>query len=53
MIDIIINGEHCKIVKNKQMFNCYNVLFYGFTYIENKRYKKYLNAEGMFYLIED
>lgn len=53
MIDVIINGESYRLVKNKNMFACVNVLFYGYTYFENKRYKKYVNAEGRFYLVED
>lgn len=53
MINIIIDNIEYKLVKNKAMFNCYNVLFYGYTYIENKRYKKYVNCNGNFYLVED
>ena len=53
MIRVIINGESYILVKNRQIFNCYNVLFYGFTYYENKRYKKYINCNGDFYLVED
>lgn len=53
MIDVIINGESYRLVKNKAMFNCYNVLFYGFCYYNNRRYKKYINCEGRFYLVED
>ena len=53
MIDVIINGEKYKLVKNKKLFACVNVLFYGFTYYENKRYKKYVNCSGNFYLVED
>ena len=53
MIDIIINGNNYRLVKNKNMFACVNVLFYGFMFYENRRYKKYLNCEGIFYLVED
>lgn len=53
MIDITINGVNYRLVKNKAMFNCYNVLFYGFIYIDNRRYKKYINCNGNFYLVED
>lgn len=53
MIDININGTNYKLVKNKKLFNCYNVLFYGFMFIDNRRYKKYVNCNGNFYLVED
>ena len=53
MIDFIYNGNKYKLVKNKQMFNCINVLFMGLLFIENKRYRKYIGASGAVYLVED
>ena len=40
------------MVINKTLFNCINVLFMGFIFIENKRYKKYMNCKGSIYLVE-
>lgn len=53
MIDILIDGVKYRLVKNKRLFACVNVLFYGYMFIEHKRYKKYLNCNGNFYLVED
>lgn len=53
MIDFIYNGNCYRLVKNKAMFNCINVLFMGLLFIENKRYKKYINCSGVVYLVED
>lgn len=52
MIDIIFNGVKYKLVKNKNLFNCYNVLFMGYIFIENRRYKKYIGAGKNIYLLE-
>lgn len=52
MIDFIYNGDSYKLVKNQAMFNCVNVLFMGLLYVENKRYKKYIGASGVVYLVE-
>ena len=53
MIDILIDGIKYRLVKNKNLFACVNVLFYGYMFIEGRRYKKYLNCSGNFYLVED
>ena len=52
MIDFIFNGVKYKLVINKNLFNCYNVLFIGYIFIENKRYKKYFGASKNIYLLE-
>ena len=52
MVDITIDGIQYKIVLNKNLFNCYNVLFMGYIFIENKRYKKYIGANKNIYLLE-
>lgn len=52
MLDIIYNGNKYKLIKNKSLFNCVNVLFMGFMFIENVRYKKYVSASNTVYLIE-
>lgn len=52
MFDIIYNGNSYKLIKNKSLFNCINVLFMGFIFIDNVRYKKYLSANNICYLIE-
>lgn len=52
MIDIVFNGNNYKLVKNKKLFNCYNVLFMGYIFIDNTRYKKYMGASGVVYLLE-
>ena len=52
MIDIILNGNKYKMILNKNLFNCMNVLFMGFIFWENKRYKKYISASNTVYLIE-
>ena len=52
MIDFIYNGNSYRLVKNKAMFNCINVLYMGILFIENKRYKKYINCSGVVYLVE-
>lgn len=53
MIDFFYDGVNYRLVKNKALFNCVNVLFMGIIFIEHKRYKKYINCEGKFYLLED
>lgn len=52
MIDFVYNGNKYKLVKNKNLFACINVLFAGFIFIENIRYKKYLNCNNDCYLVE-
>lgn len=52
MLDVIINGNKYKMILNKNLFNCINVLFMGFIFYENKRYKKYVSANRTVYLIE-
>ena len=52
MIDIVFNGNNYKLVKNKKLFNCYNVLFMGYIFIDSIRYKKYMGASGIAYLLE-
>ena len=52
MIDFVYNGTNYKLVKNKNLFECINVLYAGVIFIENKRYKKYMNCNGNIYLIE-
>ena len=39
------------MIINENLFNCINVLFMGFIFIENKRYKKYISASNTCYLI--
>lgn len=39
MIDYIYNGTRYKMILNENLFNCINVLFMGYIFIENKRYK--------------
>jgi hypothetical protein len=53
MIDFIYNGNKYKLVKNRALFQAVNVLFMGLLFIENKRYKKYINCAGVVYLVED
>ena len=52
MVDFIYNGHIYKMVINKNMFKCVNVLFMGYLFIENKRYKKYISASKTCYLVE-
>lgn len=52
MIDFNYNGMSYKLVKNKAMFNCINVLFAGYMFIEGRRYKKYINCNNQYYLVE-
>ena len=52
MLDFNYNGVSYTLVKNTALFNCINVLFAGIVYIENKRYKKYINCNNKIYLIE-
>lgn len=52
MIEYNYNGINYIMVINKALFNCINVLFMGFIFIENKRYKKYINSKGSIYLLE-
>ena len=52
MIDFIYNGVSYTLVKNKKLFNCYNVLFMGYFYIGNITYKKYQSANKKIYLVE-
>ena len=53
MLDFEYNGTNYRLVKNKALFNCYNVLFAGYMYIESRRYKKYVSANNVCYLVED
>lgn len=39
MIDYVYNGNTYKMVLNKNLFACVNVLFMGFLFIEGKQYK--------------
>ena len=52
MIDYVYNGNTYKMVLNKNLFACVNVLFMGFMFIEGRRYKKYLSANKTCYLVE-
>ena len=52
MIDFVYNGNTYKMVMNKAMFNCINVLFMGYLFIEGKRYKKYISASKTCYIVE-
>lgn len=52
MLDIEYNGNKYKLVVNSALFNCMNTLFAGFLFIENKRYKKYINYNKIIYLLE-
>lgn len=52
MIDIIYNGNKYRLIKNKALFNCVNVLFMGVIFIDNICYKKYINCSGVVYLVE-
>lgn len=52
MIDFIYNGTCYRLVKNKKLFNSVNVLFMGIMFIEHRRYKKYVNSNGLIYLVE-
>ena len=51
MIDIIINGSKYKMILNENLFSCINVLFMGFMFYENIRYKKYISANNICYLV--
>jgi len=52
MVDFVYNGNTYKMVLNKNLFYCKNVLFMGILFIENKRYKKYISANNTIYLLE-
>lgn len=52
MVDFIYNGNTYKMVLNKNLFACVNVLFMGYLFIEGRRYKKYLSASKTCYLVE-
>lgn len=52
MIDIEYNGNKYKLVVNRALFNCMNTLFVGFIYLSGKQYKKYINCNKEFYLLE-
>jgi hypothetical protein len=52
MLDFNYNGVTYTLVKNTALFKCVNVLFMGIIFIENKRYKKYVNANSKIYLLE-
>lgn len=52
MLDIEYNGNKYKLVVDSALFDCMNVLFVGFLFIENKRYKKYINCNKIMYLLE-
>lgn len=52
MIDIEYRGNSYRLILNKNLFNCLNVLFVGYLFIENKRYKKYINCNKIIYLLE-
>ena len=52
MIDFVYNGNTYKMVMNKRLFNCVNVLFMGYLFIEGKRYKKYISASKTCYIVE-
>lgn len=52
MIDIEYKGINYRLILNKNLFNCLSVLFVGYLFIENKRYKKYVNYNKDFYLLE-
>ena len=52
MLDFNYNGVSYTLVKNTALFKCINVLFAGVVYIENRRYKKYINCNNKIYLIE-
>jgi len=52
MIDFVYNGINYRLVKDTQVFRCVNVLYMGVMFIEQKRYKKYVNSNGTIYLVE-
>lgn len=52
MIDIVYNGNKYKLVLNKKLFDCVNVLFAGFLFMDGKQYKKYINCNKNIYLVE-
>ena len=52
MVDFVYNGNSYKMVVNKNLFAGVNVLFMGYMFIENKRYKKYISANNTCYLVE-
>lgn len=52
MIDYFYNGDYYKMVVNKKLFACVNVLFMGVVFIEDRRYKKYVSANNTLYLVE-
>ena len=52
MLDIEYNGNKYKLVVDSALFGCMNMLFVGFLFIENKRYKKYINCNEIIYLLE-
>ena len=52
MIDYFYNGDSYKMVVNKKLFACINVLFMGVIFIEGRRYKKYVSASNTLYLVE-
>jgi hypothetical protein len=52
MIDYFYNGDNYKMVVNKKLFACINVLFMGVVFIEGRRFKKYVSASNTLYLVE-
>lgn len=52
MVDFFYNGNMYRMVLNSKMFACVNVLFLGYVFIGNKRYKKYMSASKTLYLVE-
>lgn len=52
MIDYFYNGDSYKMVLNKKLFACINVLFMGVIFIEGRRFKKYVSASNTLYLVE-
>lgn len=52
MIVIEYRGNKYKLVLNKALFNCVNVLFMGYIFINGKNYKKYINCNKDIYLVE-
>ena len=52
MLDIEYKGINYRLILNKNLFNCLNVLFVGYLFIGNKRYKKFINCNKIMYLLE-
>jgi len=48
MVDFVYNGNKYRLVKDRKLFSCYNVLFAGYVYIDFRQYKKYIGSNDTF-----